>query len=289
MAGWYDPFLPAQLDDFVRIRRDTRPEVAAASRLVVGPWAHARTVILPDGAVHPNYRVESFTPSVPWFDQHLRGTGEALAAPVRIFVMGADVWRDEQEWPLKRTQFADFFLDSSGRANSAGGDGRLSLKAPAESARRTLLFYDPLRPVPSAGGAMIGPRAGIALQNKLEARPDVLVYSTPPLDKDIEATGPVKLILFVATTAPNTDFTAKLVDVFPDGSAYNVSDGILRRGYEGSSPTKITVDLWPTSFVFRKGHRIRLEVSSSNFPRFDRNPNTGRTIATETERSSRAK
>jgi uncharacterized protein len=130
---------------------------------------------------------------------------------------------------------------------------------------------------------MIGPRAGIALQNKPEARPDVLVYSTPPLDEDIEATGPVKLILFVATTAPNTDFTAKLVDVFPDGSAYNVSDGILRRGYEGSSPTKITVDLWPTSFVFRKGHRIRLEVSSSNFPRFDRNPNTGRTIATETE------
>ncbi len=283
MAGWYDPFLPAQLDDFVRIRRDTRPEVAAASRLVVGPWAHARTVILPDGAVQPNYRVESFTPSVPWFDQHLRGTGEALAAPVRIFVMGANVWRDEQEWPLERTQFADFFLDSSGRANSAGGDGRLSLKAPAENTPSDTFIYDPLRPVPSAGGAMIGPRAGIALQNKLEARPDVLVYSTPPLDKDIEATGPVKLILFVATTAPNTDFTAKLVDIFPDGSAYNVSDGILRRGYEGNSPTKITVDLWPTSFVFRKGHRIRLEVSSSNFPRFDRNPNTGRTIATETE------
>lgn len=129
---------------------------------------------------------------------------------------------------------------------------------------------------------MIGPRAGIARQDLIEARPDVLVYSTPPLEQDTEVTGPVRLMLHVSTSAPHTDFTAKLVDVFPDRSAYNVSEGILRQAYASETPTEIAIELWPTSRLFRQGHRIRLEVSSSNFPRFDRNPNTGNAIATET-------
>jgi putative CocE/NonD family hydrolase len=283
MGGWYDPFLSTQLEDFVRLRRAARPEIAAASRLIVGPWAHARTVTLPDGTSPANYRVESFTPSVPWFDQHLRSSRSAFEAPVRIFVMGKNIWRDEQEWPLARTHYTDFFLRSGGNANRLVGDGRLLLVAPGVEEPPDKFVYDPLHPVPSAGGAMIGPRAGIALQNAIEERQDVLVYSTPPLDEDLEATGPVKLILYVSTTVPHTDFTGKLVDVHPNGSMYNVSEGILRRAYRDESPSEIILELWPTSMVFRKGHRIRLEVSSSNFPRFDRNPNTGRRIATETQ------
>ena len=135
---------------------------------------------------------------------------------------------------------------------------------------------------------MIGPAAGIARQNEVEKRQDVLVYTTPVLSQDVEVTGPVSLILYVSTTAPSTDFTAKLVDVHPGGSAFNVSEGILRRSYQDAQDSlaiegvhQIQIELWPTSEVFFKGHRIRLEVSSSNFPRFDRNPNTGNRIASE--------
>jgi putative CocE/NonD family hydrolase len=135
---------------------------------------------------------------------------------------------------------------------------------------------------------MIGGGAGIARQNDIEARQDVLVYTTPSLPQDVEVTGAISLILYVSTTAPNTDFTAKLVDVHQDGSAFNISEGILRRSYqEAQSPSaaekvhEIHIELWPTSMLFFKRHRIRLEVSSSNFPRFDRNPNTGNMIASE--------
>ena len=123
-------------------------------------------------------------------------------------------------------------------------------------------------------------------QDEVEARSDVLVYTTDSLQDDLEVTGQIKAELFVSTSAANTDFTIKLVDVYPDGQAYNVSDGILRRDYEhdaqhGIRPTRIDIEIWPTSILFRKGHRIRVEISSSNFPRYDRNPNTGRAIATE--------
>ena len=290
MAGWFDPFLPTQLADFERIRNDARPEVAAASRLIIGPWAHARTVTLPGHPTPRNYRLESLSPSVPWFDAHLRRSRIAgrESPRVRIYVMGVNVWRDEEEWPLARARYRPYYLQSNGSANTLGGDGELIAVPPASSARDTFV-YDPQSPVPTAGGAMLGPRAGVTRQNELEARSDVLVYTTPPLTKDLEVTGPVKLVLFVSTTAPHTDFTGKLVDVHPDGAAYNVSDGILRRRYpepsnaEGRNwPVTIEIDLWPTSIVFLKDHRIRLEVASSNYPRYDRNPNTGRAIATET-------
>ena len=145
--------------------------------------------------------------------------------------------------------------------------------------------YDPQNPAPTAGGAMMGPDAGIALQNDVEVRPDVLVYTTSPLTEAVEVTGPIRLVLYISTTAPQTDFTGKLVDVHPDGSVYNISEGIVRQRYSAgaSQPTKIQLDLWPTSMVFLKEHRIRLEVSSSNYPRFDRNPNTEGAIATETQ------
>ncbi len=286
MAGWYDPFLPTQLQDFETLRREADPRVAAQSRLIIGPWVHADPVRFPDGSIAEDYRPASLAPSIPWFDHHLLGRPPdgSLAAPVRIYVMGENAWRSENEWPLARTQYTAFYLTGLGSANSDRGNGKLTLGRPAANEPADSFVYDPRRPVPSRGGTMLGPRAGIALQNEVEARNDVLVYSTEPLERDLEATGPVSAVLHVSTTAPNTDFTVKLLDVHPDGKAYNVSDGILRRAYAAAraSPYEITIELWPTSMLFRQGHRIRIEVSSSNYPRYDRNPNTGRDIPTET-------
>jgi putative CocE/NonD family hydrolase len=285
MGGWFDPFLPTQLADFVRIRREARPDVASASRLVIGPWGHAETVALPGGVRNRHYRLESIGPAIPWFDRLLRASaGAGAAAPVRIYVMGANVWRDEQEWPLARAHPTAWYLSGGGHANSASGDGALTVEVPTLDEPPDTFVSDPAAPVPTRGGAMIG-ESGAVLQSDVERRDDVLVYTTAPLAEDLEVTGPVSAVLFVASSSPSADFTAKLVDVHPDGSAYNVSDGILRRAYQpapapaAAKPAEITVDLWPTSMVFRKGHRIRLHAAGSNFPRFDRNPNTGQPIA----------
>lgn len=287
MAGWFDPFLPAQLRDFETIRRQAEPRVAAQSRLMIGPWIHAGAVRFPDGTTAGDYRPASLAPSLPWFDHHLLGRPmhASLVAPVRIYVMGENVWRDEQEWPLARARYTPFYLRSGVRANSKTGDGRLTLERPTEPEPAASYVYDPRQPVPSRGGAMLGPRAGIALQDDVETRQDVLVYSSNALGADMEVTGPIAAVLYVATTAFNTDFTVKLVDVHPDGKAYNVSDGILRHSYPRpeppGSPSQIAIQLWPTSMLFRRGHRLRVEVSSSNYPRYDRNPNTGGDIPTE--------
>jgi putative CocE/NonD family hydrolase len=165
--------------------------------------------------------------------------------------------------------------------NTAQGDGRLEARPPVQEEAEDTYAYDPVTPVPTRGGAMLGDRSGILPQNEIESRQDVLVYTTSTLIESIEVTGPLRAVLYVRTDAPSTDFTVKLVDVHSDGTAYNVSDGILRRNYrfsaknQVSSPEEIEVELGPTSHVFLSGHRIRVEVSSSNFPRFDRNPNTG--------------
>jgi putative CocE/NonD family hydrolase len=285
MAGWYDAFLPTQLRDFVELRARARPDVARASRLVIGPWAHARTVRVPGSEETAPYRHEILARSIPWFDRHLRGEapGEE-SAPVRIFVMGENAWRDEEGWPLARARETALWLRGGGAANGAAGDGRLERAAPTSDDPPDGYVHDPEDPVPSAGGSMLGPRGGIARQEAIERREDVLVYTGEPLAEPLEVTGPVTLVLWVRTSAPSSDFTGKLVDVHPDGAAYNVTDGILRRRYDPSAtgPVEIRIELWPTSMLFRAGHRIRLEVSSSNFPRYDRNPSTGEPIPTAT-------
>ena len=281
LAGWYDAFLPGQLEDFIEIQRHADPDVARRSRLVIGPWGHAKNVHLPGAGEGPDYRSASINLAIPWFDKHLLGMEVAPSAPVRIFVMGINKWRDEESWPLERAAPTTFHLRS---------EGRLTLEPPSDAEAFDAYAYDPQDPVPSAGGSMLGPRSGIQLQNEIEKRFDVLVYTTKPLTEDVEITGPITLVLYVTTSAVSTDFTGKLVNVYPNGDAYNISDGILRRSYsqddaKASTPasTRIEIELWPTSTVLLRGHRIRLEVSSSNFPRFDRNPNTGRPIATETK------
>jgi uncharacterized protein len=289
MAGWSDPFLPSQLRDFETIVRNADPRVAAESRLIIGPWTHADSIRFPDGTRAGPYRKASLAPSVAWFDHELRGLplDGSVPSPVRIYVMGENIWRDEQEWPPARAQRTAYYFHGEGRANTLHGDGRLTLQPPGDAEPEDTFAFNPGDPVPSRGGAMLGPRAGIALQNGIENRRDVLVYSSAPLRRDLEVTGPVSAILNVSTTAENTDFTVKLVDVNAQGRAFNVSDGILRRTYprgrnQAEVPFEITVDLWPTSMLFREGHRIRVEVSSSNYPRYDRNPNTNHDISTET-------
>ena len=215
---------------------------------------------------------------------------------VRIFVMGINRWRDEEEWPLSRARSVSWYLDSNRGANSLNGDGQLTPEKPTRE-DRDQFTYDPHRPVPTAGGAVCcDPKTlpwGPMDQRPVEARDDVLVYTSTPLKQDLEVTGTIRATLYVSTSATDTDFTAKLVDVYPDGYARNLCDGLLRlryrRGLDQMHPARpgeiysVTFDVGVTSNVFRTGHRIRVEISSSNFPRFDRNPNTGDAVADETE------
>jgi putative CocE/NonD family hydrolase len=233
-----------------------------------------------------------------WFDRWLRGAENGIEdePPVRVFVMGANAWRDEQEWPLARTDWQDWFLHSGGRANSLNGDGVLSREAPSAEPPDTFV-YNPRNPVPTLGGGLccnsVYALGGAYDQRAIEAREDVLVYSTPPLAEPLEVTGPIKVVLYASSSASDTDFTAKLVDVAPCGHARNLTDGIIRARFRSSmqeealiSPGEVVeyeIDLWATSNQFNAGHRIRVEVSSSNFPRFDRNPNTGELPGRSTE------
>jgi len=231
-----------------------------------------------------------------WFDHWLKGVDNGVTEMphLQIYVMGKNEWRNEAAWPLERAKPTRYLLHSSGNANTASGDGGLSTTASHSEAADTYV-YDPANPVPTVGGPLCcdavhlapGPRD----QRQVEARPDVLVYSTPPLDQDVEVTGPVTLNLYAKSSAVDTDFTAKLVDVAPNGLVLNLTEGILRARYRESTAAaspivpgqvyEYKIDLWSTSNVFLKGHKIRVEVSSSNFPRFDRNLNSGKDSSTD--------
>jgi putative CocE/NonD family hydrolase len=230
---------------------------------------------------------------VSWYDHWMKGMANgAEAPPVRIFVMGDNTWRNETAWPLPDAKYTDYYFGGSGKANTAAGDGSLGTTPPAKGQAQDTFVYDPAVPVPTVGGVSggaTGPRA----QASLADRKDILSYTSAPLTERVEVTGPIKVTLFAATNAADTDFTAKLVDVAPDGSAHNIQDGIIRARYrtslEKAEPIKpgavleYTIDLWATSNAFLPGHKIRVDISSSNFPRFDRNPNTGGRIADERE------
>lgn len=267
MAGWYDPFLPGQLADYRAIQEQGSARMAYASRLIIGPWSHAETMAMPEGYLDEHYRLASLRPALDWYDQHLLGRKLHPFAPVRLFIGGINRWRDEQEWPLKRTRYIPIYL-SGGQANGLAGKGRLSF-APGPSASDQFT-HDPARPVPSLGGAiLLAARSGPWLQNAVEARDDVLVYSSDPLASDLELTGELKARLKVACETGTADFVVKLVDVHPDGKAYGISQGILRGSYRGGTASQIEVALWPLGHVFLKGHRLRVEVSGSHFPMFD--------------------
>ena len=299
IGGWYDLFYGETLRAYTEMKkRGGSAEARAGQRLVIGPWSHGKfSGLFPDRSFGfaADVAATGLTElQIAFFDRWLRGREDALDgyAPVRIFVMGLDQWRDEQDWPLPDTRFMNYYLDGDGPANTATGAGVLTTNQPiADVADRYL--YDPLRPVPSLGGTLmkIGGFDGPADQRPVHGRDDVLCFASTVLEEPVEVTGPVTATLFVSSSAVDTDFTAKLVDVHPDERAIILCDGIQRMRYRTSLSEpemmtpgeiyEITVDLIATSNVFLPGHRILLEISSSNFPRYDRNSNTGGVIARE--------
>jgi hypothetical protein len=298
IAAWYDIFLGGSLRNYSGLKAHAATEEARkGQRLLVTIGGHAgggrKIGDLDFGPEAAKY--DEKDPTLDWYDFLFKGVQNELASgkPVTIFVMGPNQWRQEDDWPLARAKTTKYFLHSQGAAASSRGNGSLSTSAPA-SEPADKFIYDPGQPVPTIGGPLCCDPSHIAPgpkdQRTVEERDDVLVYSTPPLDYDLEVTGPVRLELFASSSAVDTDFTAKLVDVYPDGTAINITEGILRAKYRESQETpalltpgkvySLAIDLWATSNVFRAGHRIRLEISSSNFPRFDRNLNTGESAAT---------
>jgi uncharacterized protein len=299
VGGWFDLFLGGTLDNYCTLRRHAATEHARRSQaLIVGPWTHsdqtgtAGEVAFGLVASAPAIGLEQL--QVGFLRRFV--TGDSAAGPeprVKLFVMGDNVWRDEDDWPLARTEWTRWYLHSG---------GLLSPAAPPAGAPSSHYRSDPADPVPTAGGPVLIPAspdgtvswmAGPRDQRAVEARPDVLSFSSEVLTDHLEVTGPLVVRLHAATSAADTDFAAKLVDVWPDGRAMGVADGIVRARYRDGTgqPVPITpgrvysydIDLIATSQVFKAGHRVRVDIASSNFPCFDRNPGNGAPAATATE------
>jgi len=291
VTGWYDNLVHETWHNFVSFREQGgSAEARHGTRIIVGPWIHGGAAPDKNWPVDfgPDSNIDLNDLHVRWYDQWLKSDKPSADndPPIKLFVMGANQWRFENEWPLKRTKWTGFYLSSQGKANSLSGDGALS-EAKSSQQTQDRFTYDPNNPVPTVGGQIAifpdvwGPRD----RNSVQKREDVLVYTTPTLKQDLEVTGPVELKLYAATSTVDTDFTATLTDVYPDGKAVLLCEGIrgvrFRESLEHPTPVEpgkvyeYTISLWETSNVFKAGHRIRLEVSSSNFPRYARNQNTG--------------
>ncbi len=298
IGGWYDNYAAETFRNFISIRENApTPLIRDSHRMLIGPWSHgiSGTSILGEldfGAVATSENDATNR----WLDCMLHG-GDASdfhQAPIRIFVMGANVWRDLYEWPPKETRYVNYYLHF---------EGSLTTDAPGKEPVDTYT-YDPADPAPTRGGNhSIGPynpglyelvQPGPMDQRSVEQRDDILVYTSDPLDRDIEVTGSVLTKLFAATSACDTDFVARLTDVYPDGRSICITEGVIRARWresvwdapkliEPNAVYEYAIDLQVTSNVFRKGHRIRLAITSSNFPLWDRNLNTGGNPATETE------
>ncbi|MFQ5822338.1 MAG: CocE/NonD family hydrolase [Candidatus Heimdallarchaeota archaeon] len=306
IAGWYDIFLRGQLKDYVAMtKKAATPEARRNQKLVIAACHHG---ILAFGSPEErgfgsgknidfgsNADPDINTLCLRWFDYWLKKKDNGIMdePPVRIFTMGENVWRNENEWPLARTQYTKYYFHSNGRANSMHGDGTLNTKAPETSEPPDTYVYDPNDPVPFAAEDPWYFIDTVKDQRIIEERDDVLVYTMPPLKEAVKVTGPLSVKLYASSTAKDTDFTAKLVDVHPHGYAQYIQEGIIRARYRESreKPSLIepgktyeyTIDLWATSNLFKTGHKIRVEISSSNFPRFDRNPNTGHEFGMDAE------
>ena len=305
VTGWYDDLSMETQINFIGMSAKSKSEHARRwQKLLIGPWGHGvprltdPSFVFGDVDFGPNVKIDFQAMQAKWLDYHVKGVQNGLEqeAPVSIFVMGANVWRDEHEWPLARARATPYYLHSKGMANTRFGDGALSTEAPGdEPADR--YRYDPRNPVPTYGGhgccdysfAAMGPLD----QRVNQQRSDVLVYSTAPLTEDTEVTGIVEAKLVFSTDVPDTDFFVTLSDVYPDGRAIDITEGQARARFRAGNekPTLVTpnreetisIKLWGTSNVFKQGHRIRVHITSSNFPRFNRNLNSGKPMAEETE------
>lgn len=292
VTGWYDLMLRGHLDLHGQLQRGGDARLRSHHRIIIGPWDHeaylgfrvtnaGQRSFGPMAATGPALMVST---ALQWFDQWLLGKETPLlkTAQVRYFLMGTNEWREANAWPPEHT-LVNHYLHSGGRANTSGGDGALTAEPPGTEPADSYV-YDPFNPVPTTGGrVLLLVPGGIEDQAELEERDDVLVYTSPRLVTPLTVAGPVSVTLFASSSAPDTDFTAKLVDVEPEGYCANITEGIIRARYrngqdreemlEPGTVTKFVIDLWAVAHTFKPGHRIRLEISSSNFPRFDRNLN----------------
>jgi putative CocE/NonD family hydrolase len=296
-GGWYDNYAAEAVTTFLGLR-DHAPTAAlrASHRLLIGPWTHGinPSTVLGEIDYGPQALAENDA-TFRWLDciLHDRDATSFQPSPIRLFVLGANVWRDENEWPLARTRWTRYYLQ---------GGGGLSLEVPGDETPDRYV-YDPADPAPTVGGNhSIGPynpglyewvKPGPYDQRAVEARQDVLVYTSDVLARDTEVTGPVTVALYAATSAPDTDFVARLTDVYPDGRSINITEGVIRARYREDvwgqprllEPHRVyeyTIDLQVTSALFLAGHRIRVDITSSSFPLWDRNLNTGNDPATDT-------
>jgi uncharacterized protein len=297
IGGWYDSFVSGTLKNFIGLRREAGGERSrAAQKLLVGPWQHfpwARQTGVTDFGPEARNVVDTW--QWRWFDQFLRDEDtNVLDSPVTIFLMGENRWMNESSWPIEGTEYQNYYLHSEGAANSLNGDGALNQELPGHEPP-DIYIYDPLFPMPSLGGhSCCNPFTspmGPSYQSVREMANEVLVYTSPPLEQSLTVIGPVSATLYAATSAVDTDFTVRLCDVTPDGRSINVQEGIIRARYRNStdSPVQVTpheiyeyrIHLGDTANVFGAGHRIRVQVTSSDFPQWDRNLNTGGVLGME--------
>ncbi|MBF6059638.1 CocE/NonD family hydrolase [Nocardia terpenica] len=297
--GWYDAFLAGGVENFAGMVKDGGSDDARRNqRLVIGPWdhvgwgrpgSHVSAPMLAAAGAPGDSPINDLMLS--WYDHFLKGKDTKVAGKptVDYFLMGANRWKTATAWPLPNTRWTTYYLSGNGGGGVAGRAGKLVTGEPKDPQQPDHYYYDPLNPVPSAGGhsccgASTGPQ-GPYDQYTVEQRSDVLTYTTDPLPSDTEITGPIQLKLWAASSATDTDFTAKLVAVAPDGSSVNLNNGILRTAFRDSldhptpmvpgQPYPLTIKIWPTSYLVKAGYRIRVEVSSSDYPQYAPNPNTG--------------
>jgi putative CocE/NonD family hydrolase len=296
VAGWYDVFLGGTIANYLALSAQADgAEARAGQQLVIGPWTHMNQTGRFDGR---SYGAAGMAPAgihdlqFDHFDRWLTGRAVVpIENPVHIFVMGIDQWRSAPSWPLPDTHYTPLYLHAATRPEQSGGLAFEPAPAGTAPSRYT---YDPIDPVPTLGGpTLIGylSSEGPVDQRPNDDRDDVLSFVSSPLAEQLEVTGPVTMVAFVSASTTDTDLTATLIDVHPDGRAELLTDGILRLRYRNSTSSpepldpgtvyEVHIDMWATSNVFGPGHRIRIDLSSSNFPRYDRNSNTGGVIARE--------
>ena len=305
MMTWYDVSVAPNLAAYNQVRKTADPAIAQEQYAVIAPVAHcsykrAAEHTLVGERDMGDARLDYDALTYGWFDHFLKGEDSAVLAAepkVKYYTMGSNKWQSSDVWPPKEAKPVTYYLASAGRANSLNGDGVLQMLPEAKDAADKFT-YDPMNPVTTHGGGFccMGAdyHAGALDQRAEETRSDVLVYSTPPLTEGMEVSGPVDVTLYVSSDAKDTDVTIKLIDVLPDGTAYNVDENIQRLRYrdgydkppvwmEKDKVYKVTLQPMQTSIEFLPGHSLRIEVSSSNFPRYDRNLNTGGDNVSETK------
>ena len=293
IGGWYDVFLRSTIGSYKTMTEEAATETARkGQRLVIGPWPHGwnQQTKIGDMQLGDNSLIDAPAMLLEWFNYWMKGAAKPSGlkegeAPVRIYVMGENVWRDEQEWPLARTTYRPFYIHA---------DNTLSAEASTAKSASMKYDYDPADPVPTLGGNIMSAKLrGPFDQKPLDGREDILRFVTEPFTQVTEITGPISAEIYASSSAPDTDFMAKLIIVKPDGTALNLVDGVIRARYrEGFDKPKLIepgkvykydIDMWATSYKLSPGDRIRVDITSSNFPRLARNLNTGADFAKTSE------